>query len=249
MYPRLNEHRAARRACLMLLFSLAVLTMLGCIRIDLSIVVNEDGSGLLGYNVAVNDTLLTFGADDSFGLQDELPILGEDLPLGAEVSEYRENGYSGYSISVPFADHTELRNILEAQAEMEAEGLIEGPDITQDEDGTWHFSIYVPPLDDEESEDVELATALLADGWFRVRVTLPGDIEEHNADRLEGSELVWELDFFATEPRLLTASTAPGGGLPLASIGVPAAVIAIIILAAVAALALGKPKPARGDER
>ena len=241
-----NGRHLAHRVGLVLLLSIVASAALGCIRFDLSIVVNDDGSGVLGYNIAVNDALLTFGGSEGFGLQEELPLEGEDLPPGTEVSEYREDGYSGFSITVPFADYAEIRDAL--QPGLDDAGVVEMPDISQDEDGTWHFSMRVPPLGEEDAEDLQLAKALLIDGWFRVRVTLPGEIEEHNADRLEDEELFWELDFFATEPRLLTASAIPSGGFPLAVIGVPAAVVAMIILVAVAALTLTKRRPATEEE-
>lgn len=238
-----NRPPFVRRASLVSLLILAALSTLGCIRIDLSIIVNDDGSGVLGYNIAVSDTLLMLGegmGDSTFGLLDE------DLPSGTTVKEYSEDGYSGVTISVPFADYAEIRDAL--QPELDEVGEIEVPHISQNEDGTWHFSMHVPPLGEEAEEDLRLATALLTDGWFRVRVTLPGDVEEHNADRVEDGELLWELDFLATEPRLLTASATPGGGLPLAAIGVPATVVVIIILTAVAALTLTRRRPTAEEE-
>ena len=240
-----NRRRLPRRVSLVLLLSLAALAMLGCIRMELSIVVNDDGSGVLGYNVAVSDALLTLGegvGDSTFGLKDE------DLPPGTTVKDYRHDGYSGVTITVPFADYAEIRDAL--QPELDQVGEIAIPEISQDEDGTWRFSMHVPPLGDEEgaAAELQLARALLTDGWFRVRVTLPGEVKEHNADRAEDGELLWGLDLLTTEPRLLTASAIPDRGFPLAAIGVPVAVVAVIILAAAAALTLTKRRPATDDK-
>lgn len=228
------------------LLALTALTTFGCIRAEIAITVNEDGSGVLEYTVALSDAFLGLAeatGDDSFSVQDE------DLPSGAEVREYSEGGYSGFIASVPFTDYAELRDLLEESQTEFVEGVATSgiPDISQDEDGAWRFSMLVPPLGEELFEDgstedaqfaEQYARALLADAWYRVRVGLPGEIEEHNADRLEDGELFWELDFFSTEPRRLTALTTPGGGLPLAAVGVPAAVVVVIVLVAIAALTL-----------
>ena len=64
----------------------------------------------------------------------------------------------------------------------------------------------------------------------RFKVELPGEVIEHNADRIDGDTLVWELGFAATEPRRLLAVTRTedgGGGFPLvALVGVTALVVA-----------------------
>ena len=81
----------------------------------------------------------------------------------------------------------------------------------------------------------ELAGMLLGDAWFRVRVKLPGELAEHNADRIEDGELVWELDIFSTESRQLTARSVPGNGLPIGPI--VAGVAGVVVLVALVSLA------------
>lgn len=68
-----------------------------CVRIDPSNVVNDDGSGVLVYDIAVSDA------------------------LPPELDEAEE---------------------------------IEAPEIRQDEDGTWRFSVQVPPFGDDASSSV-----------------------------------------------------------------------------------------------
>lgn len=80
-----------------------------------------------------------------------------------------------------------------------------------------------------------LATLLLEDAWFRVRIKLPGELAEHNADRIEDGELVWELDLLATEDRQLMARSVPEGGFPIGPIVVMVA--GVVVLAAFVSLA------------
>ena len=45
---------------------------------------------------------------------------------------------------------------------------------------------------------------------FRVRLDLPGDLVEHNADRIEDGTLVWDLELTSAEPQRLFARTVGG---------------------------------------
>ena len=80
-----------------------------------------------------------------------------------------------------------------------------------------------------------LAAMLLDDAWFRVRIKLPGEVTEHNADRIEDGELVWELDFTATEERQLTARSVPSGGVSV--VPIVAGIAGAAVLAAFVGLA------------
>ena len=39
-----------------------------------------------------------------------------------------------------------------------------------------------------------MAAQLLEDAAFTIRIELPGDVERHNADAVDGGALVWSLD-------------------------------------------------------
>ena len=79
--PRARPLRAG------LLLALCALVLSGCIRVQLTFTVHDDGSGTVGMLMAVDETLLALtgeSADD---------ILGEagDLPDGAVVEAYEED--------------------------------------------------------------------------------------------------------------------------------------------------------------
>ncbi len=219
-----------------LLLPLAVLLTTGCFRIEMSFVVNEDGSGVVGYTVGISDefTALMNSMEGTSMDTADLP----QGPPGSEVREYSEDGYTGFVMTLPFTDYAEVRPIL-AEWNQEGGTEVDLPDISQDENGDWRFSMTVPPVseDDGSAADFGISEALFADGWFRVRAKLPGEIAEHNADRVENSELVWQIDLDSdhTEALQLTARSTAGGGLPVIAIGAAAAV-AVIALAAVAIL-------------
>ena len=66
---------------------------------------------------------------------------------------------------------------------------------------------------------------------------LPGNATEHNADRVEGSALVWEIELTGTEARTLHARSQPGGGLDTGFVAVLAVVAVVVLLIVFAARA------------
>ncbi|MYA51414.1 MAG: hypothetical protein F4Y25_11900 [Chloroflexi bacterium] len=228
--------------CWALLLPLAVLVMTGCFRIEVAFLVNDDGSGAVKYTVAVSDQFTAMMEAEGMDAEEGSLVEEEDLPPGAEVREYSEDGYTGVVFTVPFTDYAELNSIMQSVDETNQEGGVglDPPDISQDENGDWRFSMLMPAAsEDDGSEDLlgmdALFEELLADGWFRVRVRLPGELAEHNADRVENGELVWQIGLDSTEERQLTARATSGGGLSIVAIGAAAGVV-VIALVAVAVL-------------
>ena len=68
-------------------------------------------------------------------------------------------------------------------------------------------------------------------------MSLPGNVTEHNADRVEGSALVWEVELTGTEARTLHARGQPGGGLDTGFVAVLAVVAVVVLLIVFAARA------------
>lgn len=228
--------------CWALLLPLAVLATTGCFRVELSFLVNDDGSGTVKYTVAVSDQFTAMMEAEGMEAEEGSLVEEEDLPPGAEVREYSEDGYTGVVFTVPFTDYAEISSIMESVHETNQEGGVGfvPPDISQDENGDWRFSMLMPGAsEDDGSGDLlgmdALMEELLADGWFRVRVKLPGELAEHNADRVENGELVWQMGLDSTEERQLKARATSGGGLSVVAIGASTAV-AVIFLVAVAVL-------------
>ncbi len=229
---------------LMLLLSLVGLVTMACVRFEIGFVVNEDGSGVISYQVALQDEVVAMadlaGEGDDFNLVDEM----EDLPPGAEVQEYEEDGYTGVIVTVPIADFSDEQAV---DAVLSGLGDSTGgdpqpfdvPTISTDGDGAWEFSMLIPSSEDsgdlmglggsEEGVD-EFAAMLLADASFRVRLKLPGELTEHNADRIEDGALVWELDILSTESRQLTASSVSGGGFPIVPVVAVVAGAAVLVV-------------------
>ena len=212
-----------------------------CFRLEVAFTVEEDGSGTVRYQIAVKEDLMGLGGED-LNLSEEVG----DLPPRAEVQEYSEDSYTGVVVTVPIADFSDTEKVQAAlggvseSTDIEA-GLSDDLSISKDEDGAWRFSMLIPStVDGMGIEGMEegmegLAGLLLEDAWFRVRIKLPGELAEHNADRIENGELVWELDLLAAEDRQLTARSIPEGGLPI--VPIVAGIAGVVVLAAFVLLA------------
>ncbi|MDE2836230.1 MAG: hypothetical protein OXL97_01800 [Chloroflexota bacterium] len=236
--------------CWALLLPLAVLATTGCFRIEIAFLVNDDGSGAIRYTVGVSDQVTAMMEAEGMEAEGGSLVEEEDLPPGAEVHDYSEDGYTGVVFTVPFTDYAEIKSIMESVDETDqGSGFgLDPPDISQDENGDWRFSMLMPAAsEDDGSGDLlgmdALLGELLADGWFRVRVKLPGELADHNADRVENGELVWQMGLDSTEERQLTARATSGGGLSIVAIGAAAGVV-VIALAAVAVLFFTRRGPA-----
>jgi len=221
-----------RRLPVALLTALCAIVLTGCIRVEMSFTVDEDGSGAVEMVVAVDESLLT-AADES---PDDMLGDVDDLPPGAVVDAYREDGFVGQRITVPVAD-----------MELAAESLGGADDMTdavdfgfvREGDG-WRFTMDAPPLGEELAGangdfTAGMTAAIVNTAEFRVRVSLPGEISEHNADRIENGVLVWELDFLDTEPRTLSARSQTAGVGPVVVVVAGGAAAALAVLAALAA--------------
>ena len=194
--PQSNLIGAARILTTGVLLSLVVFATAGCVRAELGFKVNEDGSGAFTYTFAYLGG--TPDPNDYHSSYNGLYAVPED----AEVEEFKEDDYEGFKATTQVADVTELTL-------WEDEFLDEFDDfsISRDDD-EWRFSMRTPSLSDEPVPMDELSAEekrLLRESYLRIRVELPGSVVEHNADRVEDDALVWELDWFATEERELSA--------------------------------------------
>ena len=234
---------------LALLLSLVGLVTMACIRIEIGFVVNEDGSGVISYQVALKDAVIAMsdlaGEGEEFNLLDEMG----DPPPGVEVQDYEEDGYTGVIIMASVSDFADAKAVEAVLSDLNDSDVADSqpfdvPSITRDEDGGWRFSMLISSSEDSgdlmglgESEDEmdEFTAMLLEDAWFRVRLKLPGELAEHNADRIEDGSLVWELDILSTESRQLTARSITEGGMPI--LPIVAGVVGGVVLVAFVSLA------------
>ncbi len=196
-----------RMRVLTLLLAVTAFSMVGCIRYELGFTVNADGSGVMSALVAISDQ---FTAMTGSTTEQALDLDEGGLP-GAEISEYSEDGFTGIQMAVPFANLQQLGLLMGSS---ESDALATDFELQPDGEGGWRFATVLAPTADPSGTEAPPPPELLAGAWGRVRVQLPGEIGEHNADRIEDGAFVWDIDFTSTEPRQLMASTTGSAAAP-----------------------------------
>ena len=196
---------------LALLLAVTAFAMTGCLRYELSVSLNDDGSGVIGTLVAISDAFTELS-----GASTEELVPTEQIPPNVEVSEYRQDGFTGIQLGIPFANEAQLGLITAGMSA--GAGVGEPGDFTleRNDAGGWTFSM-IATVESSEGTGGTIGAPpaeLLQGAFFRVRVALPGEVVEHNADSVEDGALVWELELTATEPRELSARTAAGAPQP-----------------------------------
>jgi hypothetical protein len=137
----------------------------------------------------------------------------QDAPPGSTVSEEEHEGETFCATSRTFANLRELRDLY---------GRIGGVSV---EEMTFNWGVLtlaievdVPQGDGGESSGTE---------W---RISMPGDLRAHNAERVDGSTLVWVIE--PGEAELLQAESSVGLGP--ATLGPSGWLALLLLLAAVA---------------
>lgn len=181
-------------------------TATGCLRMDVAIRVEPDGTGTVEIEMLLSETLTelaeAFSDEDAGDLCAEM--LNEsamsDMPAGAEARELSKDGWCGAEISFPFTDF----DLTEFST---ADGM---PIRLWVENQTVFFDLDVSDLtaDFEEDMSFEQMAAMakvfdleLDEPKMVFEVTLPGASVDHNADSTQGSTFNWELDLFGDESR------------------------------------------------
>ena len=202
-----------------------------CIRAEIAIRVNDDGSGTVSVLTAFDRSLMeAFGEDAAAaGAGFDPSVFTEideaELPPGASVEPYEDGDFLGTRVTIPFASDADVAASIErAFAAAGGDGGLTGDDgafrrfvLERDGDG-WRFDAEMDPASSElaaggdDSFGEELAQFLFQDASFVVRLTLPGEIVEHNADETgPQGELVWNIDLLGGEVRTLSATSGAGG--------------------------------------
>ncbi len=238
------------------LLALGVLAT-GCIRAEIAIRVNEDGSGTVSVLTAFDRSFMeAFGEDDASGggtfeLSGLTEVDESELPPGASVEPYEEGDFVGVRVTVPFESGDDVAASIDrifAGTGGESSPLA-GDDsafrrLVLERDGdAWRFEAEMELNTSELTGETEddplggaLAELLFQDASFVVRLKLPGEVVSHNADEIgPDGELVWNIDIFGGETRTLSASSdvsgeGGGGGTTIVA---AVAVLLVVVLAVV----------------
>lgn len=236
------------------LFAVLVLLLSACtIRFDVGIDVEADESGTFALFIGFDEQfqqLMEEGGGEGFDLTEGLA----ETPEGWSAEEVIEDGFEGVRISTGFADFDELNQKLDELNQEQGGGagtdFLSDFSLTRDGD-TFRFQADVSGIDEQltgavgESAGDDLMSGLdpatLFEDLFeiRFRLSLPGTIESHNADSVNGNELIWNVDIADEGTTYEAVSTTKAGAISLILI---AAIVAILIVIALGVVAMQRRK-------
>ena len=218
--------------------------MSGCIRVNLEINVDKDGSGSYRGEFAISKTFAeNFSEGDQSSSCDEILESNEnelgplsDLPPDAEIELFEDDSWCGYNFTASFSNFGVGVDEEEGFPISESEGIVTfrlpADDLLGDTAGEV----------DQGGEDINPAMLLKALGIpepeFIVSINIAGEILEHNADEIRGSTLVWIFDILDPQPGLEPYAIVDTTVSSPDSSGTSGGLIAVIIIAAVASLTL-----------
>ncbi len=204
---------------------LLALALSACtIKFDADLAVNEDESGtfaiVFGFDEEVAAGLERFAPD--LDLMDQLNELGE--VDGWTTEEVTEDGFEGVRASTEFSSFDDLDSKLVALDTTGAGGFAAGAlsrfDLEHVDD-TFSFEADITGLTEELGGSFgdfpigDIGTVLgsgnisdIFDAEFHL--SLPGSIDQHNADTVNGSNLTWDLTFDDSQ-EVLSATSSLGG--------------------------------------
>lgn len=205
-----------------ILAALVVLTSACRLETNVSIDVNEDGSGTftaeIGLDQEMRDALEGFGGSDD---------LLAGLELGDGTTETRSEGDMTYiSSTQTFTDPAQLQTVIDANQE---QASFEDFELEVTEDGARLLAKTgaLAGEDGAAADELPFDLGALGDDFFaaNIFVKLPGTVKKENADEImSDGRLRWAISL--TDPIDIEAETSIGDtGVPWLPIGIAAVAI------------------------
>tara|TARA_Y100001970_G_scaffold21196_1_gene24114 strand:- start:3359 stop:4066 length:708 start_codon:yes stop_codon:yes gene_type:complete len=173
-------------------------------------VVNTDGTGSIEGSMAISKKLgEVFGEEsgDTEAFDCETAFEGEgtginlfeDIPGNATAEEFEDDEWCGFRFSADFTGFGQsLIDAGDDSFPLSVDGNIltfKWEEMLDDGAGLDSDSA----LGDDDMDPRLLLTLLgIPEPEYVISLELPGEVIEHNADKQEGSRLIWEIDLFET---------------------------------------------------
>ena len=223
-----------RRTAAVAVTALALVSLSGCFKLDMDMTVNSDDT-LDGVVVlAISEDLADMAEEDS-------DLAEEDLPEGATIEEYDEDGFVGQKVTL---DDVAMADLNET---FSSEGDTGGPgewSLTHEGD-EYRFTGDMDLTEMASDEDAEMdMSAFMAGAELRVSFTFPGEVTETNGE-VDGNTVTWEPEI--GEKNEMTAVASESSGLSALVIGLIAGA-GLVLLLAIAGLVLFARSRGKGAE-
>jgi hypothetical protein len=232
-----------RRTATAVLMVSALFLLSGCFTMKMDLTVNDDQTVDGTMVMALDEEMFAMMGD---GEESEL-FDDDDLPEGAEVEDYEQDGRKGKKVT--FSD-VKLSEFSESMADGDSDFKIE-------HDGDEYvFTATMDPgqMTGESGESTgdaefdeqmqQMMERMFEDAEVNIALTFPGDVTDSNG-KVDGNRVSWDVDL--TEPAELRAVAADTSGFPVLAV-VMAALAAVLLAAGGWFLFLRKPKDSEPEE-
>ncbi len=242
---RSGRGRGAQTAALVLTLLSVLVLMTGCkIEMALDTVVEPDGSGTLGVRLAADKEIQDLITQQGGGEGDLFADFESGVPEGWESENGTDpDGTRWVTASRSFADPEEIQSFL-------TEGGEQGPaeslgaqefSLTQESGVLSVKTVFTASWDMEgalagtgENVPAGLTPDTLSSIFVvQNRLTLPGSIQDNNADEVSGNTLIWRPSLSGTTQMNATSVAYKWpviGGIAAVIVLIVAAVVALVVL-------------------
>jgi hypothetical protein len=196
------------------------LLLAGCFKVNMDVEVTPENTVSGSAIIAVDESLLQLSGQSADQLFQDMDL--SDLPTGATVDPYEEDGFVGQRITF---DEVSLED-FRGNNSLSGAGSGDELDIVRKGD-EFHVSGAID-MSGQEFTGTEVPEEFLDNFEFRISMTFPGDVKSATGD-VEGNTVTWEPKIGENTRVEAVASAIPSESSPLL----------MILLIAAGALALG----------
>jgi hypothetical protein len=226
--------RPVRRTAATAATLLALVSLSGCFKLDMDMEVNSDETIDGAVIVAVDKELADMAGAES----EDSDLTEEDVPEGATIEEYDEDGFVGQKVTFDGVSMDELNTSF---TEEDESGGPSSWSLTH-EGGEYRFTGDMDLTEMAAEEDGLDMGAFMSGAELRIAMTFPGEVTESNGE-VDGNTVVWEPEI--GEANEMTAVAEEGSGLSAGLVAIIAGVaVALLLVVAGAFLVLRRRRGA-----
>jgi phosphatidylinositol mannoside-binding LppM-like protein len=215
------------------------LLLAGCFKVNMDVEVSPENTVSGNAVIAVDESLLELSGQSADQLLQQMDL--SDLPAGATVDRYEEDGFIGQEITfeeMPLETFTQ-NNALSGSGASAGAGSGEELNIARQGDEfhvTGAFDMSGP-----EFTGTQIPAQFLESFEFRISITFPGEVKSATGE-IDGNTVTWEPKIGENTPVEAVASAIPSESSPLLMILLVAA--GALVLGAIAFLLTHRKAPA-----
>jgi hypothetical protein len=217
------------------------LLLAGCFKVNMDVEVSPENTVSGSAIIAVDESLLELSGQSADQLFQEMDL--SDLPPGATLDRYEEDGFIGQEITfeeMPLATFTQNNALSGSGASPGA-----GEELNIARRGDEFHVTGAFDMTGQEFTGTQIPEQFLESFEFRISITFPGEVKSATGE-IDGNTVTWEPRIGENTPVEAVASAIPSESSPLLMILLVAA--GALLLGAIAYLLTHRkvPTPAAG---